>query len=174
MSFIAKNPLSLPQNNKAPSTPTGTRGLFAKEDGFYEVDSNGVVSKLCNTNNIKEDNTFVVNVINSEDNIVTADKTYQEILEAYNNGKIVIALLTDYSITTDGIIGKTSEFWVLNNQIAFSASFLNQNYNLNCTSDNEWSFSQIKLVLDNEIGDIETALDNIITIQNTLIGGVVA
>ena len=46
MSFIAKNPLSLPEIRNTPSTPPGTRGLFAKEDGWYEIDSNGVVKKI--------------------------------------------------------------------------------------------------------------------------------
>ena len=46
MPFIAKNPLILPEIRETPSTPPGTRGLFAKEDGWYEVDSNGVVKKL--------------------------------------------------------------------------------------------------------------------------------
>ena len=46
MSFIAKNPLSLPEIKNTPSTPSGTRGLFAKEDGFYEVDSFGEESKI--------------------------------------------------------------------------------------------------------------------------------
>lgn len=46
MSFIAKNPLSLPEINNTPSTPSGTKGLFAKEDGFYEVDSFGEESKI--------------------------------------------------------------------------------------------------------------------------------
>jgi hypothetical protein len=48
MSFIPKNPLSLPEIEHTPSTPSGTRGLFAKEDGWYEVDANGKVSKITN------------------------------------------------------------------------------------------------------------------------------
>lgn len=48
MSFIAKNPLSIPEIKNTPSTPPGTRGLFAKEDGLYEVDSNKVEKKIVN------------------------------------------------------------------------------------------------------------------------------
>lgn len=48
MSFIPKNPLSIPEIKDTPSTLSGTRGLFAKEDGFYEVDANGRVSKITN------------------------------------------------------------------------------------------------------------------------------
>lgn len=46
MSFIAKNPLSLPEIEHTPSTPPGTRGLFAKEDGWYDIDSSGKTRKL--------------------------------------------------------------------------------------------------------------------------------
>ena len=46
MSFIAKNPLSVPEIEHTPSTPPGTRGLFAKEDGWYEVDDQGHVKKI--------------------------------------------------------------------------------------------------------------------------------
>ena len=48
MFFIAKNPLSLPEIKHTPSTPTGTRGLFAKEDGLYEVDSNKIEKRIVN------------------------------------------------------------------------------------------------------------------------------
>lgn len=42
MSFIAKNPLSIPEIENSPPPPAeGTRGLFAKEDGWYDIDENG-------------------------------------------------------------------------------------------------------------------------------------
>ena len=46
MSFIAKNPLILPEIQHTPSTPPGTRGIFATKDGLYEVDSNGNVTRI--------------------------------------------------------------------------------------------------------------------------------
>lgn len=61
MSFIAKNPLILPKVDAPSSLPAGTRGLFAGEDGFYEIDSNNNISKLANINyNVYyyEDNPF--------------------------------------------------------------------------------------------------------------------
>ena len=54
MSFIPKNPLSLPEIEHTPSTPSGTRGLFAKEDGWYEVDDKGDVKKLGGDNSLKQ------------------------------------------------------------------------------------------------------------------------
>lgn len=53
MSFIAKNPLTMPEIKYTPSTPSGTRGIFAKEDGWYEVDSNGKVYKLATLDDVK-------------------------------------------------------------------------------------------------------------------------
>jgi len=50
MSFIAKNPLSAPVISKSPpSPPAGARGLFATEDGWYDIDDTGNVTKLTNT-----------------------------------------------------------------------------------------------------------------------------
>ncbi len=46
MAFIAKNPLSVPVIKNTPSTPLGTRGLFAKEDGWYDIGADGKVKSL--------------------------------------------------------------------------------------------------------------------------------
>lgn len=47
MSFIAKNPLTVPEVESPPSVPMqGTRGIFAGKDGWYEIDSNGKTKKL--------------------------------------------------------------------------------------------------------------------------------
>ena len=47
MSFIAKNPLTIPKVASAPPTPQeGARGLFAGDDGWYDIDSDGNVKKI--------------------------------------------------------------------------------------------------------------------------------
>lgn len=46
MPFIAENPLIMPKINHAPSTPSGTRGIFVGEDGLYIVDENNNIDKL--------------------------------------------------------------------------------------------------------------------------------
>ena len=46
MSFIAKNPLILPEIKNTPSTPPGTRGVFATKEGLYEIDANGNVTRI--------------------------------------------------------------------------------------------------------------------------------
>ncbi len=55
MSFMSKNPLSLPEINHTPSTPSGTRGIFAKEDGWYSVDDNGKSSRMLDENDMSRD-----------------------------------------------------------------------------------------------------------------------
>lgn len=53
MSFIAKNPLTIPEVENSPSVPNpGTRGIFAGKDGWYIIDSNGVVNKIVTTEEI--------------------------------------------------------------------------------------------------------------------------
>ena len=47
MSFIPKNPISTPViSENPPSPPTGARGLFAKDDGWYDIDVNGNIKKI--------------------------------------------------------------------------------------------------------------------------------
>lgn len=53
MSFIAKNPISAAEVTSSPSPPQkGARGVFAKEDGWYDIDSEGNASKLVTEDNI--------------------------------------------------------------------------------------------------------------------------
>lgn len=46
MTFIPKNPLTMPEIENTPSTPCGTRGIFAKKDGWYDIDSDGIIKKI--------------------------------------------------------------------------------------------------------------------------------
>ena len=55
MSFIAKNPLSIPNISSDPPIPQkGTRGIFAKDDGWYEIDDAGIVKKIANASDINK------------------------------------------------------------------------------------------------------------------------
>lgn len=91
MSFIAKNPLVIPEIENAPSPPTpGTRGLFAQKDGWYEIDSNG------NTTKITKSIYAYVNILGGEENWVSEDiaddngnivgSRYGQVVYDYNNG----------------------------------------------------------------------------------------
>ena len=75
MSFIAKNPLILPEIKNTPSTPSGTRGIFATKDGLYEVDSNNNVTRIAVMQSFVNilggtDNWTPENVVDADGNIV--------------------------------------------------------------------------------------------------------
>ena len=46
MVFIAKNPIVAPETNSPPVPSQNTRGIFPKDDGWYEIDDKGNVRKL--------------------------------------------------------------------------------------------------------------------------------
>ena len=53
MSFIAKNPLIIPKVESTPAAPLpGTRGLFAGNDGWYDIDSDNKTSKLATSEDV--------------------------------------------------------------------------------------------------------------------------
>ena len=55
MSFIAKNPLTIPEVNSSPSVPpTGTRGFVAGKDGWYDIDSLGEMRKIATNEYVNE------------------------------------------------------------------------------------------------------------------------
>lgn len=83
MSFIAKNPLTLPEIKHTPSALPGTRGLFAKEDGWYEVDSNDNAIKIATIDDIKTGTNTMqafVNILGGIDNW-----TAENVLDSNNN-----------------------------------------------------------------------------------------
>ena len=75
MAFFAKNPLILPEITHTPSTPPGTRGVFATKDGLYEVNANGNVTRIA----IMQ---AIVNIVGGKDNW-----TPENVVDA--NGNIV-------------------------------------------------------------------------------------
>lgn len=102
MSFIAKNPLIIPEVESSPFVPNpGTRGIFAGKDGWYEIDSNGNVTKIANINDCGGGSgtaTSVyayVNILGGEENWVLEDITnsngdvigsrYGQVVYDYNN-----------------------------------------------------------------------------------------
>ena len=102
MSFIAKNPLIIPEIETAPSPPQpGTRALFAKKDGWYEIDSNNKTRKVTNDNNGGSSDSTVtpvysyVNILGGADNWIAENVTddsgniigsrYGQVVYDYNN-----------------------------------------------------------------------------------------
>lgn len=55
MSFIAKNPISAVEITSLPPVPIkGTRGIFAKKDGWYDIDSSDNINKIATIKDINE------------------------------------------------------------------------------------------------------------------------
>ena len=68
MSFIAKNPLTIPKVSKAPSAPIqGARGLFAKEDGWYDIDDSGNERKIISEDDLSTEIPEVIDNLTSTD-----------------------------------------------------------------------------------------------------------
>lgn len=116
MSFIAKNPLTLPEIKHTPSTLPGTRGLFAKEDGWYEVDSNGNARKVATVDDIKIgtgavqafvnihggiDNWTAENVLDSNNNVVGV--RYGQVVNV-NNAVITPNSKVDLQISSEQMV----------------------------------------------------------------------
>ena len=102
MIFIANNPITAKEMTDTPDTPLpSTRGLFPKEDGWYDIDSDGNVKKIAEPFIITatvDANTFSI--------LEQPDKTYAEVLEAYNKGCEIILRIN--MVGDDGETGATS------------------------------------------------------------------
>lgn len=101
MSFIAKNPLTIPEIEVAPSPPNpGTRGLFAKKDGWYEIDSDSNIKKVTNidgggSSGAAASTYAYVNILGGEENWISENITdgngniigsrYGQVVFDYNN-----------------------------------------------------------------------------------------
>lgn len=106
MFFIAKNPLVLPEIKDTPSTPAGTRGIFATKDGLYEVDANGNVTRIAIMQafvNILggENNWTPENVVDADDNIIGV--RYGQVVDVINanitpNSKVDLQLSSEQMV----------------------------------------------------------------------------
>lgn len=112
MSFIAKNPLILPEIKHTPSTLPGTRGFFAKEDGLYEVDSKNNVRKIAAVDDSIPVQSFVnilggidnwtaENVLDANDNIIGV--RYGQVVNV-NNANITPNSKVDLQISSEQMV----------------------------------------------------------------------
>lgn len=106
MSFIAKNPLILPEIESSPSTPSGTRGIFATKDGLYEVDASGNVTRIAIMQafvNIigGKDNWTPENVLDADGNIVGV--RYGQVVDV-NNANITPNSKVDLQLSSEQMV----------------------------------------------------------------------
>lgn len=109
MSFIAKNPLIMPEIESEPSAPkSGTRALFAGKDGWYEISSSGEKKKL-NTTLVYA----YVNILGGTENWILEDVTdssgnvigsrYGQVVNV-NNAEITPNSKVDLQITSEQMV----------------------------------------------------------------------
>lgn len=64
MSFIAKNPLIAPEVETSPLPPKNTRGLYPKEDGWYDINEEGASEKIATSKELEDVETTLDSIIN--------------------------------------------------------------------------------------------------------------
>lgn len=129
---------------------------------------------------------FYVTVTTSEDGTLTANKTFAEVKAAYDSGRSL-------SLLYGGVV--LPLFSIDENAIDFTRTHTSLHYVVSIKSNNEVdaylnsidlgqfsnsseppksryaSVGTVQSMIDNTVGDIETALDSIIATQESLIGG---
>ena len=116
---------------------------------------------------------FIINVTIDENKNVTSETTFKDIKTAYDEGKQIICKLYD-ELTGTSFEGAC--YSIDDNDIAFRMTIRNYICTIHCNRLDEHSWSYHETItateeyVDNLVGDIETALDNIIQIQNELMG----
>lgn len=141
---------------------------------------------------------FVVNVTAYADGTLELDKTDREISSAYDDGKTILAYVKDYAGDIVISMGEDAQILTLVKYERVDAMYKFCFANIDRTNtethqvttlwsngqivvdlqgnvvDNGWRIRTTTLAseeyVDNQIGDIETALDGIIAIQNQLMG----
>jgi hypothetical protein len=143
MSFIAKNPLSLPEIEHTPSTPSGTRGLFAGKDGWYDVDTKGTKRKLVFGDDVR--------------NEIQAIKS----LQYYGDANIVPSDASLFEFTVDDTT-MTASITAKSNDISgdiiipYECNINDKTYKITDISDNAFleCFSLTKIVIPNSVIEI--------------------
>lgn len=129
-----------------------TGNLYYSSDGILldkeYVESRNFVTK----DKVNEFTTFVINL----DVSFAGDKTYDEIVTAYNEGKEIIGVMPDMNITFRfSVTACTAE------GVQLIAQMANLILTISCTADNVWSIQPIQLVSDIQLNNtLESAINN--------------
>lgn len=111
MSFNPKNPIYSPEVSSDPSSPpTGTRGLYPKSDGWYDIDDNGKFKKILvdTDETLETDSKNIIGAINEVKN-TKVDEIELERLKYYGDKDIVPSDESYFTVNATGetIIGLT-------------------------------------------------------------------
>ena len=138
MSFIAKNPLILPEVENSPTVPQmGTRGIFVSKDGWHDIDSNGRESKFATDQELLE----ALDGFASKEEINDSYKYYGELAIIPSNADLFTFTIND-DLMTASIGAKSTDMpenvviphkYVVGEKI-YSVTSLAENAFKNCTT----------------------------------------
>lgn len=121
-----------------------TGNLYYSSDGIL-IDKEYIESQnLVARDEVNELTQFVINLNSS----FAGDKTYDEIVEAYKDGKEIIGVMPDMNITFRFALTAYSDTGV-----QLMAIMANSVLTIMCTSDNVWSISPVGLVTDIQLNN---------------------
>ena len=162
------------------SYATGQRGYL---ENLSTTDKSNLVAAINEVDGKIDDITpFVVNFTKSDDGTITADHSLFEIQDAYAAQKNIICYLSYRAKPSSPVF--VEQFYYIGNYrdnimsyapTPYFASLRHDSYScLCCDTTLKWTLKTYSLAdkdyVDEQIGDIETALDGIIAIQNQLMG----
>lgn len=191
MSFIAKNPILAAEAKTSPPLPkNGTRGLFPMEDGWYDYDENGETKRLATSDEVNE---IADDLITDDPNKALSAKQ-GKLLNENKVDKVDGKTLSSNDFTDElkskleNIDENATEYTHPETHPADMITGLadvaqSGSYNdltdtpeipvvdteLDETSSNAISNSVVATKFNEEIGDINSALEEIITLQEELL-----
>lgn len=129
-----------------------TGDLYYSSDGIL-LDKDYVESKnLVIKDQVNELTTFVINL----DVSFAGDKTYDEIVTAYNEGREIIGVMPDMNITFRFIVTACTA-----GGVQLITQMANLILTIACTADNVWSIQPMQLVSDMQLNNtLESTINN--------------
>lgn len=176
MAFIAKNPLMIPEVESVPSVPhDGTRGLFASQDGWYDVDSSNNTKKIATYEDVIaliEKNGGAGSLVGEgEPTIFTEASVGMLYIDTRDGGMAYVCVSIDYSEFSGDPMGY---IWQPIITVDDDVSFSSKNPVSGRAVFTELSNRDQKIEnLEIQVGDFEAALDATIALCDNYIGGVV-
>jgi hypothetical protein len=93
MSFIANNPILAAEATSPPPLPKkGTRGLFPKEDGWYDYDEMGNVTRVATSAELKKISENIEKLGNKQDELTFDDTPTEDSNNPVTSGGLFHAI----------------------------------------------------------------------------------
>ena len=155
----------------------GSGGTITLDTEMSDTSENAVQNKVIKKYVDDKNGFLIVNVTVNEDGTVTADKNAYDLREIHESGRQIILRHITMDTELSGIydIYCMSHFFYDDDLGNVGFTFTNISGKtlkvIECYNDEWHHIYSYTYATTKDIGDIETALDSIIAIQNELIGG---